>query len=91
MVPASDDMTWLYNFASGVGEVKYSACETFKKRELGKQRRRWRMTLRWRQNWTGIDSRLYEVAGLGRSDVEVSCVCVRERGTRVDIRMCVCV
>jgi len=49
------------------------------------------MTLRWRQNWTGSDSRLYEVAGLGRSDVEVSCVCVRERGTRVDIRMCVCV
>jgi hypothetical protein len=71
-------MTWLYNFASVMGEVKYSACETFKKRELGKQRRRWRMTLRWRQDGIGSDSRLYEVAGLGRSDVEVRCMCVCE-------------
>ena len=59
-----------------MGEVKYSACEDFKKRELGKQRRRWRMTLRWRQDVIGSGSRLYTVAGLGTSDVEVSCVCV---------------
>jgi hypothetical protein len=34
------------------------------------------MTLRWRQDMIGSGSRLYRVAGLGPSDVEVSCVCV---------------
>lgn len=57
------------------------------------------MTLRWRQDVKGSGSRLCKVAGLGPSDVEVSCVFARararacerdrERGTHVDIRICV--
>jgi len=70
-----------------MGEIKCSACITFKKRELGEQRRRWRMTLRWRQDVVGSGSRSYRVAGLGPSDVKFRvCVCVC-----VFVCVCVCV
>jgi len=57
-------------------EIKYFACETFKKLQLGKQRKMWRMTLRWRPDVIGSGSRWFKVDALGASDVEVSCVCV---------------
>jgi hypothetical protein len=46
------------------------------------------MTLRWRQDVIGSGSRLYKVAGLDASGVEVVCVRERERERERHTNLC---